>query len=370
MKFSTKKSALLQALQQLQSVIEKRTPFPILASALFTIQQDKLSIMATDLEIGRKVSFPVHGRADGSIAIPLKTLVDFVKELDDEPITLTAKENNWVHLECGKLTSKIMAIDAQQFPMLPSFEDHQYEPIERAGLKDLILRTSFCVSTDTTKPQLNGICLHVNETRTTLSASDGHRISIASRDILSKNHPESIRMIIPEKGISELKKLLDNSQGELEIAFSKSFLFFNTDSTTMFIRTMEGEIPDYGTLQKSEVYKTIRINKACFSSALRRMLTITPDARKPVQFEIQNSALTLQVQSTDFGEAREEIEIISNGEKLDLNFNGKFILDYLTHMESSDVDMEFKAGNAAACLRETTDSANHFQYIFMPVSPY
>jgi DNA polymerase-3 subunit beta len=373
MYFQIKKNILLEALQQLQSVIEKKNNAPVLSSALFCVNQNQLSITATDLEIGIKINISVEEAKDGKVAIPLKKLIDFVKELDDEPIYFTEKENAWVHLKCAKMSCKIMGISGEQFSQMPKFEENAFVPLEKNAFHSLILRTGFCISTDTAKPQLNGVCLEVNGQNAKMTSTDGHRLSLAYEKIFATPQ-EYQRLILPIKGVQAIKKMMEHHQDDFFIAFDQGFVFFKVNSVFMFIRMIEGEYPDYSKVLSFVSTKIIRVHRLSFMNALKRVSMIINAPIKTVTFFITEKEICLYSSNTEFGEAKEEIGIIayldSLSDPLEITFNAKYILDYLAVMSSEEIEIHFQNQNTGCNLKETFEHASHYEYVFMPMNLY
>src|SRR4051812_20652989 len=157
MNFTIHRNPLLAALQKVQSVVEKRNTVQILGNILCTVKGQELSLCATDLEVGIKVTLPVQSQQDGKITLSAKHFLDIVKELPEKELHITRKENNWVEIVCGKSRFNIVSLAAEEYPSLPSFEDKSYFDAKVPALVDMIDRTQFAVSTDQTRYHLNGV---------------------------------------------------------------------------------------------------------------------------------------------------------------------------------------------------------------------
>src|SRR3989344_3440236 len=183
MKFKVQKSTFLQALHHTQSVVEKRNTMPILANVLLEVKKNTLCVSATDLEIGIQVRCNIEVLEEGSITLGAKYLYDVVRELPEETVLLTKKENNWISLECGKAFFNIVGLPSEDFPALPTLKNKNFHVVASEKIKDMIEKTIFSVSTDETRYQLNGVCFEkVDDTQIRMIATDGYRLSLIDKE--------------------------------------------------------------------------------------------------------------------------------------------------------------------------------------------
>src|SRR5947209_4166072 len=187
MKFTIQRSLLLDALQRVQSVVEKKSTVQILGNILCNVKGQELSLSATDLEVGIKVTLPVESSQEGKITLSAKHFFDIVKELPDKPLNITRKDNNWVEIVCGKSRFNVVSLSADEYPTLPGFEDKTYFDAKAESLIDMIDRTQFAVSTDATRYHLNGVFFeHLENNLMRMTATDGHRLSFVDHEVFLK----------------------------------------------------------------------------------------------------------------------------------------------------------------------------------------
>jgi DNA polymerase III subunit beta len=366
MKFSIHRDPLLEALQKAQSVVEKRNTVQILANILCTVKDQQLSLAATDLEVGIKISLPVETQQEGRITLPAKNFLDIVKELPDQKLELTRKDNNWVEIVCGRFRSNVVSLSADEYPALPSFEDKEYFEARVEALKGMITRTSFAVSTDATRYHLNGVFFeHVENNIMRMTATDGHRLSFEDQEVFMKMPELKRGIIIPKKGLTELQKLLEEGDSSVGLAFERGYVFAQMNGTYLFIRLIEGEYPDCRQVIPKTTDRTAKIERELFTSALKRASLLAHEKSRGVKLAFKGSALTISSSNPDMGEAREEIDVDFTGEPIEIGFNAKYLLDCLAVMDTPLLEFRFKDRLSPGIIR-AADKQNH-TYVIMPM---
>ncbi len=366
MKFSIHRDPLLEALQKTQSVVEKRNTVPILANILCTVKGNNLSLCATDLEVGVKISLPVEVQQEGKITLSAKHFADIVKELPHKQLDITRKDNNWVEIVCGKSRFNIVSLSADEYPALPNFEEKEYSDARVESLKEMIDRTSFAVSTDATRYHLNGVFLEPLENKLMrMTATDGHRLSFVDQELFAKLPEIKRGVIVPKKGLAELRKLLDQGENSIGLAFERGYVFAQINGTYLFIRLIEGEYPDYRQVIPRSANRLVKMNRESLNAALKRVSLLAHEKSRGVKLSLQESLLTISSSNPDMGEAREEIDVEYQGDPIDIGFNAKYLLDCLAVVPSEALEFHFKDRLSPGILR-SADQPNH-TYVIMPM---
>ena len=366
MKFTIHRDSLLDALQKTQSVVEKKNTVQILANLLCHVKGDTLSVSATDLEVGIKLALPVEEAQEGRITLPAKQFLDIVKELPSKPITVSSKDNNWIELVCGKSKFNVVSLSADEYPSLPVFEEKEYFEARVDALCGMIDRTHFAVSTDATRYHLNGVFFeHLENNIMRMTATDGHRLSLEDQEVF-KTLPELKRgVIIPKKGLMELRKLLTEADSSVGLAFERGYLFAKMENSYLFIRLIEGEYPDYRPVIPKNTDKSVKMNREEFVSALKRVSLLAHEKSRGVKLSLSAGNLVIFSSNPDMGEAREEIDVEYPGEPIDVGFNAKYLLDCLSVMEAETLEFRFK-DRLSPGLLQAADQRNH-TYVIMPM---
>lgn len=366
MKFSIHRDPLLEALQKTQPVVEKRNTVQILTNILCSVKGQELSLCATDLEVGIKITLPVDTQQEGKITLSAKHFLDIVKELPDKQLEITRKDNNWVEIVCGKSRFNIVSLSADEYPALPAFEEKQYFDSRVEALKEMIDRTSFAVSTDATRYHLNGVYLeHLEKNIMRMTGTDGHRLSFVDQEVFM-NMPELKRgIIMPKKGLGELRKLLDEVDSSIGIAFERGYVFVRLSGTYLFIRLIEGEYPDYRQVIPKATDRIIKLDRETFTSALKRVSLLAHEKSRGVKMSLQENVVTISSSNPDMGEAREEIDIEYKGDPIDIGFNARYLLDCLAVMNAEVLEFHLKDRLSPGILRGV-GQPNH-TYVIMPM---
>lgn len=366
MDFSIDRSPLLEALQNVQTIVEKKNTFPILGNILCTVVGNELSLCATDLEVGIKAILPVEAKTDGKITLSAKHFLDIVKELPDRKLHLTRKDNNWVELNCGKSRFNIVSLPAEQFPALPVFEDKNYLDCKSAALMEMIDRTQFAASADATRYHINGVFFERLESgMMRMAATDGHRLSFVDQEVFL-NAPEQKRgVIIPKKGLTELRKLLSESTPLIGLAFERGHLFVKLDNCYLFIRLIDGEYPDYRPVFPKDTNQILLVNRQDYSSALKRVSLLANEKSRAIRHSLKDGCLVLSSSNSEMGEAREEVDILYSGDAMEIGFNSKYLLECLAVMKAEQLEFRLKDRLSPGVLKEAGSDSHH--YVIMPM---
>jgi DNA polymerase III subunit beta len=366
MKFTIDRNPLLEALQKVQSVVEKKNTVQILGNILCSVKGKELSLCATDLEVGIKVTLPVESPQDGKLTLSAKHFLDIVKELPNKQVSVSKKDNNWIELICGKSKFNVVSLSAEEYPALPAFEEKTYFDAKTATLIDMIDRTEFAVSTDATRYHLNGVYFeHLENSLMRMTATDGHRLSFVDNEVFLKMPELKRGIIVPKKGLSELRKLLSAEESQIGLSFERGYVYANLNGTYLFIRLIDGEYPDYRLVIPKTTDRVVKMDRETFTSALKRVSLLAHEKSKGVKFALQAGLLVITSSNSDVGEAREELEVDYKGDALEIGFNSKYLLDYSTVVEASEIEFHLKDRLSPGILRGAGQK-NH-TYVIMPM---
>ncbi|MGE0615724.1 MAG: DNA polymerase III subunit beta [Bacteriovoracia bacterium] len=343
MKFTIDRDQLLNALQKVQSVVEKKNTVQILANILCHVKDGRLELQATDLEVGVKVTLPVQASQDGRITLSAKNFLDIVKELPSKPLEISRKNNDWIELVCGKSKFNVVSLSADEYPALPNYEEKEYFQAKVATLSDMVNKTSFAVSTDATRYNLSGVFFEPLENNLMrMTATDGHRLSFIDQEVFLKAPEMKRGMIIPKKGLGELKKMLDEGGETIGLAFDRGYIFAHLNDTYLFVRLIEGEYPDYKQVIPKAVDRSAFVDREALTAAVRRVSLLAHEKSRGIKFAVENGMMVITSSNPDMGEAREELDIEYKGEPVEIGFNAKYLLDCLPVLQSSKVEFKFK----------------------------
>jgi DNA polymerase-3 subunit beta len=366
MEIKAKRGDLLAALYWTQSIVERRNTMPILANVLIESQKGDIRVTATDLEVGVRGGVEGEVLKDGSVTVNAKKLYEITREVPDEQMRLKRLENDWVEIRSGKSVFKIVGMDAREFPQFPKIEAKGLSTTPASTIREMIERTIFAVSTDETRYSLNGVYIEEGEAgRIRMVATDGHRLSYEERSLGSVGLTKGV--ILPRKGLSELKKLLENgANGAVSLGFKENMGLAIKDRVELFMRLIEGEFPDYTKVIPKGNPNIAKIAHDELLQALRRVSILSSERYKGIKMEFDHGRLSLSANNPDLGEAVEEIEAAYEGKPITIGFNARYMIDALSVLGSDgDVDIELKDELSPSIIRKPGNEG--YLYVLMPM---
>ena len=333
---------LAKALQRVQGIVEKKTTMPILANVLLEASENgRLTVSATNLEIGLSGSYGAEVKQAGSITLAGRALYEIVRSLPEETVSLKRAANNWVEITCGKVNYRVVGMAADGYPSLATFEDVEFFSLEPAAFREMIDKTLYSVCTDETRYNLTGVyCEPIAEgPGLRMVSTDGHRLSIIERP-MDEAPPLKGGVIIPRKGVVELRRLLEDGDGPARLGFVDNSAVFERDGLTLTMQLVEGQFPDYNQVIPNSHTKTLIVPRAAFQAALKRTSLLSPDKAQGVRIEASSGTLALSANNPDLGEAREEMEAEYDGESIKVGFNFRYLSDVLAAITEDRVEFQ------------------------------
>ena len=345
MNFTIEKEVFIKGLARVQGIVEKRNTIPVLSNVLLEGADGELHLTATDLEVGMKSTYPANIRTPGKITVSAKKLYEIIKELPENEISFNAKENCWVEVECGKAQFNIVGLSAEEFPDFPKPNKGSFISLASSLCKEMIEKTFFAVSQDESKYNLNGIFCQIQEdtNQLRLVATDGHRLSMIEKNIEVAESLELSRgVILPRKGILELKKLAEEGEGDIQLGFMDNNAVISKNQTVIIMRLIDGEFPDYSRVipKTNEQQATIVVDP--FLHALRRMIIVSSEKSRGVKMNFKNDLLEVSSSNPELGDAREELTIEYKGPDISVGFNARYLLDILQVQDQDQIRMILK----------------------------
>ena len=372
MKIKVDRASLLKALAHVQSVVEKRNTIPILANVLITVEAGQLSLAATDMEIALVEGVAATTAGEGTTTAPAMTLYEIARKLPEsaEIEFEHAGGEAQLSLRAGRYSTSLMTLSADDFPaMLAGTLPHHFS-LSALALRGLIDRTRFAISSEETRYYLNGIYLHVLEREGVrvlrAVATDGHRLARVEEPA-----PEGLGampgVIIPRKTVNELRKLLDETSGEVSVALSDTRIQFQVDGITLTSKLIDGTFPEYERVIPRDNDKILRVGKKDFAEAVDRVAAISFDRARPVKLSLARDLLVLSASSPEQGTATEELDaehVKYESGPLEIGFQARYLTD-ITDQIAGDVELCFADGASPTIIRDAADTSA--LYVLMPM---
>ncbi len=365
MKIRIKKENIIDRLGFMETIISEKSPKEILSHILFEVEGNVLNLSVTNLETALKCTITAEIIQPGNISILANKFSDIVRNLPKESeITISSDSNNKIIITANKLKTETQGFSKDDFPTLQTPDFSAQLSIPQPLLKELLKKTMFAtLRNDDNKPFLNGIFLNIKGEKISAVGSDGFRLSYITRS-LNISHPEEISVIIPNRTVVELFKVLNFSSGEVVIAISKKQILFKMDDIIFLSRLIEEKFPKFDQVIPKESNHTISLNIADLEIGLKLVRTTIDEKNPRVNFEFSNNQLELKSMS-DIGTTEYSIPIEFSGEPLSIPFKIDYLVEFLKSVESEQINMKI-INVKSQVLFETPDDSEYL-YITMPM---
>jgi DNA polymerase-3 subunit beta len=364
---------LAKALGRSQGIVEKKSTMPILSHVLLEAKKgDQLVVSATDLDLAVSSEHACEVLKEGAVAVSARHLYEIVRALPEQSVTLKKASNNYLEVRSGPSEFKIVGLPAEDFPALPRFDKVPFVDVAPATLLEMIERTSFAVSNDETRYNLNGVFFEPAATALRMVATDGHRLSLSEREV-GGTFGLKRGVILPKKGLQELKKLLAEAAEsgeetpEAKLGFVENSAIFRRPGVILSMRLIEGLFPDYRQVIPKTGEKVVKVGRDRLLETLRRISLLSSDKAHAVKLELGKGTLRVLSQNPDLGEAKEEVPVDYAGEPLKIGFNARYILDVLAVVQSADVSFELADDLSPGVLRGADEADQGFTAVVMPM---
>jgi DNA polymerase-3 subunit beta len=348
MRFTISREKLQEGLTAVTATIPAKTTLPVLANILVETTEKGIRLSGTDLDIAVSTEVAADVEAPGAITIPAKKLSEIARELPPSPVKIASAGEQRVTLDCGRSHFKILGLPRDEFPSFPAVRFNESWRIRSGDLQKLISHTSFAVSTEESRPILNGVLWELRPEMMRMVATNGHRLAKMELPIKTASAPSS-DLIVPPKALEQVRRLFPEDE-ELEIARGENHLGFRSPFTAVFTRLIEGPYPPYDQVIPRDNNRIAIADRASFTSALRRMSVIASDQTHRIRLSFNAALVRFSVQTPDLGEATDELPIRFNGDPLDIGFNANYLLEILRYIPTEEVKLTFKAPERAATL--------------------
>jgi len=366
MKFKIDCESLLQGLGRIQAIVERRGTLPILSNVLIRANGDEITLAATDLEVGVVSTHPAEIEQEGSVTLGAKKLFEIVRELDESEVHVALNSGARVGIECGSAHFSLLSISPEEYPTIPGAEGVDFIELESSLLAEMIDRTLYATSSDETRYNLNGVYMEAaEEGRARFVATDGHRLSKIEKALPRPVAFLEKGIIVPRKGVGEIRKLCDETEGVVSVGLSEGFLIVQRPGLLLSSRLIDGEFPNYRQVLPSDFQIRLVVDRDRLIHALRRIALLAHERSRGFRFVLEKGELELSASNPDLGDAREVLPVDYAGDRFESGFNARYVLDALSAMSSKEVLLELAEELAPAQIRPA-DDADHLAVV-MPM---
>jgi DNA polymerase-3 subunit beta len=369
MKIRMERAELLAALGRVQGVVERRNTVPILSNILLEADDGGIHVYATDLEIGLRGTYQGEVLEPGGVTLSARKLFEICRELEEGPIELTEAEQ-WVTVTAGRSRFKVASLPVADFPPPPEAEGEWSVPVERDVFATMIRKTFFAVGDLDTRYVLNGVLMTAEadkkggEVPFRMVATNGHRLAMIERPV-TVTGPLELSAIVPRKALLEMKKLLDEDDGPISLAFTDKRVIFKKEGLTLVSQLVEGTFPSYEKVIPQQAGTTVTLPRDAAAAAFRRVSLLCQEKTWAVRFTLSPGTLTLVANNPDIGEATEELPVEYEGEKFTSGFNARYFIDVLQNVDGEEVRLETADPLSPCVLRDAGDPG--YMTLVMPM---
>lgn len=370
MKLSIERAALLKAVSQAQSVVERRNTIPILANVLIEASGSDVTFRATDLDIEVVDKAPAQVERAGATTVSATTLHEIIRKLPDGAlITLTSDSAaGRLTVEAGRSNFSLATLPREEFPVMATPEYDSNFSVKASLLRRLFDKSKFAISTEETRYYLNGVYLHIADgdggQKLRCVATDGHRLARIDAD-LPEGAADMPGVIVPRKSVGELRKLLENDDTDIALSVSDTKIRFATSDITLTSKVIDGTFPDYTRVIPQGNSRKMEVDAADFAQAVDRVATVSSERSRAVKLQIDEDRLILSVNAPDSGAAEEELAVAYADERLEIGFNAKYLLEIANQVDRENAVFLFNSSGDPTLMREGNDMSA--VYVVMPM---
>ena len=377
MKATIERAILLKCLGHVQSVVERRNTIPILSNVLIEASADGIRMMATDLDLQINESVQAQVEVPGATTVSAHTLFDIARKLPEGAQVSISAADGKMQLSAGRARFNLSTLPRDDFPVIAEGELPCSFELSAEHLKAIIDKTRFAISTEETRYYLNGIFLHVSDDGLAqgaagqggavlkAAATDGHRLARYTM-VRPEGAADMPDVIVPRKCVSEIRKLLDEVEGNVIVALSATKIRFTLPTGAVLTsKLIDGTFPDYSRVIPTGNDKLLKIDPKSFADGVDRVSTIASEKTRAVKMAVEHGKITLSVTSPENGTASEEVPGDYGSDAMEIGFNARYLMDILAQVEGDSVEVHLADSAAPTLIRENDKSPA--LYVIMPM---
>jgi DNA polymerase-3 subunit beta len=370
MKVTIERAQLLKGMGRAQGVVERKNTIPILANVLIEAKGDRISLRATDLDLEVIEDIPAVVEQPGTTTVPAHLLHEIVRKLPDGAQLKLRVDggNDRLEISAGRSRFTLATLPREDFPVMASSEYQCTFKAPVPVIRRLFEKSQFAVSTEETRYYLNGVYLHVVDEggakKLRAVATDGHRLARIDAG-LPDGADNAPGVIVPRKTVGELRKLLDNDEGEITISVSETKIRFAADGLVLTSKVIDGAFPDYSRVIPQSNTRRLEVDAAEFADAVNLVATVSQERSRAIKLSMEQDKLTLSVNSPEAGSATDELAVAYGDEDMEIGFNARYLLEIASQVDRENAVFLFADPNAPTLVREGDDDSA--VYVVMPM---
>lgn len=361
MKFICNKSSLQEAISIAQKAVTGKSTMPILQGIFLNVTGNTLTLIGTDIDLSIETKIEVSTQEQGSIVVDSRLFGEIIRKLPNAEVEISSIDEKTIEIKCEKSKFNLVHMGAEDFPQLPSINEHDVVKLPQKILKNMIRGTIFAIAQDETRPILTGVLFEIKDNTLNLVALDGFRLALKKESIDSD---QSISAVIPGKTLNEVVKILDD-EGDVNITFTGNHILFNLGETKVISRLLEGEFIKYSSIIPEEFNLKVTVKRSNLLNCIERASLVAKEGNTNlIKFNIEDDNIVI-TSNSQLGNVREELNIILQGQPLQIAFNSKYLIDVLKIMDDEEINIEFTS-SVSPCVIKNAENIK-CTYLVLPV---
>lgn len=368
MKFIVSSTALFKQLQTLSGVLNNNNTLPILDHFLFELNQNELTVTASDLETTLSAKLTVESGDQQNIAVPARLLLDTLKTFPEQPLTFMLTDQNTIEINSNHGKYALAYANAEEFPKTIAINDLFSTSIKGDILATAIGKTIFASGNDDLRPVMSGVFFQFSQNGLNFVATDAHKLVKYERTDLATE--QVAEFITPKKPLNLLKSILVGSESDVLIEYNESNAKFSFDDTVLVCRLIDGKYPNYEAVIPKENPNVLTIDRAQFMSSVKRVSIFSNKTTHQIRLKVAGAQLQVSAEDIDYSnKAEERLSCSYQGDDMQIGFNARFLSEMLTNLNSDEVQLEMSLPNRAGILTplDGLDEGERITMLVMPV---
>lgn len=364
MQFSITRESLLEALQKVAGVIERRSALPILANVLIRLKEGRLTLIGTDLEI-ELISHTEAAGQTGETTVCARKLLDICRLLPaGTRLMCTLKDGKVLEVKAGSCRFALATLPCDNFPEFTLHGSEIATQVSAKALRKLLTKTMYAMAQQDVRYYLNGLLLELDGSFIRAVASDGHRLAWCEQPLdvpVDGTH----QPILPRKGVQELLRLLEGGESSHRLRLTASNIRLELDSAIFSAKLIDARYPDYRRVFPEGIHRVLTCERLALKEAIGRVSILSNEQYRGIRLDVQSGNLRLSTHNPDQEEAEEELAIAYSGEPFTVGFNAAYLADAVSHLDAENVRLSF-ADQTLSCLAEDPEDPS-IRHIVMPM---
>jgi DNA polymerase III subunit beta len=364
MQININREVLLKPLTAVTSIVERRHTLPILSNLLLEAKNNQIQLTATDLEMQISLNIESQFKGDLSTTISAKKFLDICRSLPESVDIDMISNDSRMTVKAGKSRFNLQTLPAADYPVMTKASGSVTTiQISQLAFKKLLKQVEFAMAQQDIRYYLNGLLLEVNDNKLNLVGTDGHRLSFTSTT-LNKNYDKA-DVILPRKTVTELIKLLNDSEEEVLIEIGAGQVNFAFSEIRLISKVIDGKFPDYNRVIPVGHNNTFTVNRMAVLTAMQRASILSNEKYRGIRMILSAGNLKLVSTNTEQEEAEEELDIDYAKDGMDIGFNVTYLIDVLNNVNDENINFSFADANSSCLI--TVPNDENYKYVVMPM---